>query len=165
MTVVDFLIILFCVFFTIQGLWRGFVRELFGLLALLTGIAAAINFYNLPSDFLKGFFSEPTNIKVAGFIVVFLAVWITITLMGYVLSKRLEEAGKSLVSRLAGGLVALGKIILVISAVVYFAEQTFPGNPITTRGKICPTCIEIATWARQYFPFLFKPAQNDPDIG
>ncbi|MBN2289229.1 MAG: CvpA family protein [Candidatus Glassbacteria bacterium] len=156
MTIVDFIIIIFCIFLVLQGLWKGFLREVFGLLALFTGLAAATHFYTLASSQLESIFSQPLVCDAAGYGAVFVLVWLAIKIMGWLLDKSMGEMETKVLSRLAGGLLGLVKGLLIVSVVVYTAEGGFPGNKVTGPNFTTPACLEIGQWAADNLPFLFS---------
>jgi len=155
MTVVDFIILIFCVFLILQGLWKGFLRELFGMLALFTGLAAATNFYSLASKQLESVFSEGLVRDAVGYGAAFIVVWLTIKIMGWMLDKSMGEAETRSYSRLAGGVFGLAKGLLIVSVIVLSVESSFPGNKFTSRNYSTPICLKIGHWVTETLPFLF----------
>jgi len=163
MTVVDFIIVIFFIFLLLQGLWKGFLREVFGLLALFTGLAAASNFYTLVSNQLENTFSLPLVRDAVGYGAVFVLVWLAIKIMGWLLDKSMGEEKTKSLSRLAGGALGLTKGLLIASVVVYTVEAGFPHNKITGPNLSTPTFLKIGHWATEKLPFLFKnPLESKP---
>ncbi len=156
MTVVDFIIAIFCIFLILKGLWRGFLREGFGLLALFAGLAAASNFYVLVSERLESVFSLPLICEAVGYSTVFIVVWLAIKIMGWMLDKSMGEAENKLLSRLAGGVLGFSKGLLIVSMVVFIAETGFPQNKITGHNLSTPICWRIGYWVTTTVPFLFS---------
>jgi membrane protein required for colicin V production len=156
MTVVDFIIIIFCAFMVLKGLWKGLLPELFGLLALFTGLAAASNFHKLASEKLHSFFSQTMVCDAIGYSVVFLVVWLAIKIMGWLLNKSMGEAETKPLSRLSGGALGLAKGLIIVSVIVYTVESGLPGNKITSHNLSTPTCMKIGEWVSEKMPFLFS---------
>jgi len=157
MTAVDFIIIIICLFFTLQGLFKGFLLEFFGLLALVVGIFSAINFYTLTAGWFEKILPPGPAQNVAGFIAVFLIVWFAVKIMGWILNKNMGEAETNPLSRISGGAIGLAKSIFFVSMAVYLAESAFPGNKITGPNKSTPALIEIANKVQEITPFHFLP--------
>ena len=163
MTVVDFIIIIICLIFTLQGLFKGFLLEFFGLLALVAGIISAINFYTQTAGWFENIFPEGPTQNVAGFAVVFLIVWFAVKIMGWILNKNMGEAETNPLSRISGGAIGLVKSIFFLSMAVYMAESAFPGNGITGPNKSTPALIKIADKVQEVTPFHFLPDISDSD--
>ena len=155
MTVVDFIIVIFCLFLALQGIWKGFLREFFGLLALFTGLAAATNFFSVVSKHLESVFSEGLVRDAVGYGAVFFLVWLAIKIMGWMLDKSMGEAETKFYSRLAGGVFGLAKGLLIVSVVVLLVESSFPGNKFTSHNYSPPICLNIGLWVTETLPFLF----------
>jgi membrane protein required for colicin V production len=153
MTVVDFIIIIICLFFTLQGIWKGFMLEFFSLLALVTGLVTALNFYPLAAVQVQRVFTDPTVRNVTAFGIVFVAVWLAIKAMGWSLKRNLGEETNPM-SRLAGAVFGLVKSVLVVSLIVYMSQTAFPGNKITGPNKTTPACMKIVNWTQKHMPFL-----------
>lgn len=163
MTVVDFIIIIICLFFILQGLFKGFLLEFFGLLALAAGIISAINFYTLAAGWFGNILPPGLSRNVVGFFAVFLIVWLAVKIMGWILNKNMGEAETNPLSRITGGAIGLAKSIFFISMAVYMAENVFPGNKITGPNKFTPALIKIANKVQEITPFHFLP-DISPDI-
>ena len=155
MTVIDFIIIVFCIFHILKGLWKGFLLEVFNLLALVTGLAAASNFSSLVSEQLESIFSLALVRDTVSYCGVFVLVWLAIKIMGWMLDKSMGEAETRIVSRLTGGFLGLAKAVLIVSAVVYMVESGFPENKITGANLSTPICLTIGQWVTEKLPFLF----------
>ncbi|RLB14137.1 MAG: hypothetical protein DRG82_14350 [Deltaproteobacteria bacterium] len=157
MTVVDFLIIIFCLFFTFQGLFKGFLLELFSVLALAAGLLAGVNYQSLAASRLENILPEGSVREAAGFAAVFLVVWLAVKIMGWILNKNMGEAETNPLSRLAGGAIGLGKSIIIVSVLVYMGESFSPGNRITGGNKFTPVCMDIAQQIQDIVPLSILP--------
>ena len=164
MTVVDFIIIIIFLFFILQGLFKGLLLEFFGLLALVAGILSAINFYTLGAGWFEKIFPPDGPLRnIAGFVAVFLIVWLAIKIMGWILNKNMGEAETNSLSRIAGGAIGLAKSIFFVSMIVYLAENAFPDNKFTGPNKSTPVLIKIVNKAQEITPFHFLPDISDSD--
>lgn len=131
-TVVDFILLIVCLFFVLRGLFRGFLMEVFSILALIAGAFASINYYTLASGWFSNIFPAGPSRNAAGLVTVFIIVWLLIKILSWILNKNLGEAETNPSSRIAGGALALGKAVLFLSLIVYTAESVWPGNQITS---------------------------------
>jgi membrane protein required for colicin V production len=130
-TVVDFILLIVCLFFVLRGLFRGILMEIFSILALVAGFLASIHFYPLATGWFESIFPEGASRNAAGMAAVFLSVWLLIKVLSWVLNRNLGEAAKNPTSRIAGGTLALAKAVLFLSMIVFLAESIWPGNKIT----------------------------------
>jgi membrane protein required for colicin V production len=146
MTVIDFFIIVVLLFFTLQGLFKGFLLEFFGLLAFVLAFFIAARFSYMITSLLDKVALPGYTRNAAAFAIVFIAVYLVIKLMGWLISKKLSEKEKNPLSRLAGGLLGFAKSFLFISIAVFIAETNFPGNKITSPNKLTPYCVKTIHW-------------------
>jgi membrane protein required for colicin V production len=146
MTVIDFFIIAVLVFFTLQGIFKGFLLEFFSLLAFVLAFFIAARFSYMITSLLDKAALPGETRNAAAFAIVFVAVWLVIKIMGWMISKNLREKGKNPFSRLAGGLLGLAKSFLLVSIAVFIAESNFPGNKITGPNKLTPYCVKTIHW-------------------
>ena len=163
MTVVDFIIIIICLIFTLLGLFKGFLLEFFGLVALVAGIFSAINFYTQTAGWFENIFPAGPTQNVAGFAAVFLITWLAVKIIGWILNKNMGEAETNPLSRISGGAIGLVKSIFFISIAVYMIENAFPGNKFTGPNRSTPTLIKIADKVQAFTPFNFLPDISDSD--
>jgi membrane protein required for colicin V production len=131
-SVVDFILLIVCLFFVLRGLFRGFLMELFSILALICAAFASVNYYTLASGWFSSVFPAGASRNAAGLVSVFIIVWLLIKILSWILNKNLGEAETNPASRIAGGALALGKALLFLSLIVFMAESVWPGNPITS---------------------------------
>lgn len=154
MTVVDFILIVFLVFFLVQGFWKGIVKEVFSLLALCLGLIAAANFYHLAAYQIDGFLGIAAVADVLGFLLVYLVVWLLIKTMGWSMGSSRNGIKANTLSRLSGGMLGLAKGLIIASLMVALAETNFPQNKITGPNYSTPTLLALAEWGRNNAPFL-----------
>ncbi len=153
MTVVDYLIIIVLLFALVQGLFKGVILEIFGLLALAAGLLAANRFYELMGTRFENIFPRGFTRDAAAFVTVFFLAWTAVKILGWVLNKSLGEGSLPILSRLLGGALGLAKSFLFISLMIYSAERAFPGNRITSPNFVTPYCLRTIDWLKDRTPF------------
>jgi len=145
-------------------LFKGFLLEVFGILALAAGTLAAVKFHDYPKVWFESIFPPGPSLEAAGFISVFIAVWLAVKVMGWMLSRNMGEAETNPFSRLAGGALGLCKCVLFISMFIYTAESAFPGNKFTGHNKVTPLFLDVAHRIQEIAPFPTLPdISNLPD--
>lgn len=119
MNSLDLILIIIISLITIRGIFRGLINELVVLVALFLGFIVAFLFLSTASGFLIHLFPaiSPGVAKIISFIVLFIGVNIAIRLTGKVLNKLATFTFLQPVNKLAGGLFAFGKSVLIISIV------------------------------------------------
>ena len=71
MNLLDILLVVVVAVFTLRGLLRGLVKEVFTLAAVVAGFILSNLYHELPAPLLERFISGPSNVKAAGYILVF----------------------------------------------------------------------------------------------
>ncbi|WP_443737532.1 MULTISPECIES: CvpA family protein [Treponema] len=150
--VVFFIIILF---FAITACAKGFLKELFGKLALVSGILVAVFFCGSLSPFLEKIIKIKTVCLVTSFILLFIVVFLFVKILQTIIAGLFKgEILKSLDKILgfaigmAEGLVIVSAIVIVLKAQPWFStdfiDSTFfwtyfspiLAKPIVTLGAV-----------------------------
>ncbi len=121
MNIIDIVLFIPLVWYGYKGYKKGFVVEIFTLLALFAGIYAAIHF----SDIASGFLNETVKIKseylpVAAFGLTFVAVVIGVHFLGKMLTKVIKMAALGLVNKLFGAVFSIAKVLLIYGVLLNF---------------------------------------------
>ncbi len=155
-SVVDFILLIVCLFFVLRGLFRGILMEIFSVLALVAGFLASINFYPLATGWFESIFPAGASRNAAGMAAVFIAVWLLIKILSWVLNRNLGEAANNPASRITGGALALAKAVLFLSLVVYLAESVWPNNKITMGNRSTEISYQVVETLKSFgfFPDL-----------
>jgi membrane protein required for colicin V production len=105
----------------IKGFMHGFIKEVFGLLGLVGGVYLASRFADSAATFIDQNFmhlEDASIMKLIGFMVVLLAVWLVASILGALFSKLSSESGLGPVNRLLGFIVGGGKYFLIFALIV-----------------------------------------------
>lgn len=124
MNYIDIAIGGFILFGSIKGLFKGFIIEVAGLIALILGIAGALLFSPIAEEFITSVFSLE-SVPPAGvvFAIVFIGIIIAINLLARMLTKIIKMAALSTINRLFGALFGGLKFALIMSAVLLLVDQ------------------------------------------
>lgn len=124
MNIIDLILSIFLLLGIVRGLFKGFLAELAGLIALIAGIYAAIHFSDATLDFLVIFFSwEEKVLSIIAFAVTFFVVALMISLLGRILTKMINLLALGLVNRLLGGIFGMLKMAFLASLFFMFLEN------------------------------------------
>jgi membrane protein required for colicin V production len=124
----------------VVSVFRGLVREIFSLLALVGGFLLALKYQDDLGQHFSGFISDPTLAKLTGFGLVFIVSLVAITLLGKLIRSLLHSApGFSALDRTLGGALGLVKGLILLLILIY-PLQFFPdlGNKITEGSVFKP---------------------------
>lgn len=125
MNIIDIILLIPLIWFAYKGFKKGFIIEVFSLLALFAGIYAAIHF----SDFASDLLSENIKIKseylpVISFGVTFVGVVIGVHYLGKLITKVVKMAALGLVNKLFGAVFSVLKLLLVYGVLLNFVNTT-----------------------------------------
>lgn len=113
----------------LRGYWRGFLRESFGLLALIVGIAAAIRFAAIAAVVVQRYVGLPAAVDAGlAFVTIFVIVHTVINLIGVLLDRLTGALFLRGINRLAGAAFGAGKAAAVLALILLFFHL-FPVIP------------------------------------
>lgn len=126
----DIIVLALIVLLGLKGAFRGFIREFFGMAGIVAGVwlgsRLALEVGRWAGGHLGSVQSEGV-MKLAGFAIVFLAVWLGMTLAGSLLASRKkgnEEGFGSRLNMLGGAGIGAIKVFLIFSVIAYAFGST-----------------------------------------
>lgn len=120
MSVFDIVVISLLLISAILGFKNGFVKQLFGLLAVFLGVYCAFKFSGLISSLIQKLITvDPLTLSVVAFILIMILVWIGVVFLGKLLNSMVKLAALAFINRLLGLLFATIQTLFIISAMVY----------------------------------------------
>jgi membrane protein required for colicin V production len=130
----------------VAGFRKGFARVGVGLAATLIGLILGLWFYGAAGAFLLPYVSYRGLASFAGFCLVFGAVLLAGSLVGWLLAKLLKWAGLGWLDRLMGAVFGVLRALLIgiglVLALLAFAPQPPPRSVVESR--LAPYVIEAA---------------------
>lgn len=125
MNALDAVLIIIIALFTIRGIFRGLITELIVLISLIAGFVLAFQFADSGIHVLQKYFPllPQQAARVISFIVIFVAVNVVLRLLGRLLNKFASFVYLQSLNRIAGGVFALLKSVLIISIVFIILES------------------------------------------
>lgn len=107
---IDLALVIFLLLCAVRGYWRGFFRETLGLVALLGGIALAVQLAGFGGALLQRYLHVPPPIDAAvGFVIIFMAFHTAVNLLGVLLDRLASALFLRGVNRFAGAVLGAGK--------------------------------------------------------
>ena len=120
-----------------QGIKNGFFVELASLVSLLLGIYLAIKFSAFAKDLLAGFVHwNPKTIQISAFIITFLLVVISISVMAKIVTRMANFAQLGVVNKIGGGFFRLLKMVLIISIFLNLFEKVNFNNTFAKKETL-----------------------------
>jgi len=111
---------------TIIGLWKGMVRQIFGLLGVIAGYMLAMRFYQPCSKFLTDI--HPGAAKAISFIAIFLACILVAHLIAWGIGRFFAVAKLGFLNRIGGGLLGFLKGCIIVSVGVMVLTTFLSAN-------------------------------------
>jgi len=124
-TIFDMVIVSITVLLGLKGLFRGFIKEVFGLIGIIGGIfiasrmAGDIGSIIAPILALK----NEATIQLIGFVIGLIGFWALVYILGIILSKIFQASGLGLFDRILGFIFGAAKIFLIFSVITYALYQ------------------------------------------
>jgi membrane protein required for colicin V production len=142
----DWLLLAILALSTVAGLYRGFMRIGVSFAATVAALVAGLWFYGTVGAYVQDYVSHRMIANAIGFVVVFFAVQIAGSLLGYLLSKLFQVAGLSWLDRLMGGGLGLvrGAVLgaIVVLALMAFSHKPPPRSVVDS--QVAPYVVEAS---------------------
>jgi membrane protein required for colicin V production len=139
---IDVILISILALTSILGIVKGFVKQVFGLLAVIVGLILALSFYSQVSRLYLRFVANEVLAHFLGFLTIFLIVLCLGWVSSYLLSKFIKGPLKLLNNILGGGLGFLKGIL--ICGVIVFALLVFPiSKKALKESVLSPVCLQL----------------------
>lgn len=123
---IDVALLIILVAFALRGYWRGFLRESFGVLALIAGVAAALQFTGWGVALVQERLPMPSAGQTGVvFVGIFVVTNLLVNLMGVLLHWLADASPLRPINRLGGALLGVAKGGVVLAIVLLFL-QLFP---------------------------------------
>ncbi|MBD5553280.1 MAG: CvpA family protein [Desulfovibrio sp.] len=149
--ILDLVIVVSLVLFTIRGATNGFVGEIAGIGSLVCGFWAA-RAWGAPCAQWFGFIADPSLRSIVAYTVVFIAVMLAIGLIARLLRKLLALSFAGWIDRFAGALLGLAKGLLVWALIFIVLEKLFQDAPFLRDSRALPYFTAIIDQMRQWLP-------------
>ncbi|WP_198304839.1 CvpA family protein [Arcobacter vandammei] len=121
----DLIIIAITLLLGLKGLFRGFIKEVFGLLGIVGAIFVASRISKELGDLIAPILvlENEATIKLIGFVAALVIVWLIIYSAGVVVSKIFSASGLGAIDRIFGFIFGALKIFLIFAVIAYALYQ------------------------------------------
>ena len=124
-SIFDLIIITITLILGLKGLFRGLIKEVFGIIGIIGAIFVASRISKETGDLLAPVLvlQNEATIKLIGFITALLAVWLVVYTAGVIVSKIFSASGLGVVDRMFGFIFGASKVFLIFSVIAYSLYQ------------------------------------------
>ncbi|MGV1100755.1 CvpA family protein [Thiovibrio sp. JS02] len=151
MTALDLGAIAIVLIFLVRGIWVGFVRQLASLAGLVLGFFIAGRYYEKFSPVLASFIASPQIRFLITYTLLFLAVFLVVIAMGFVLKKVMTISLMDWFDRLLGGIFGLGKAFFLVTVAFMLLSSVLDGsNPVLSKSFSAHYLRQSAGFFRSY---------------
>ena len=121
-----------------RGIWLGFLKQITGLLALYLGYFAASQHHDRILPVLRGISENPKVVFLASYLILFVATYVVVMLIGKVLRHIIQLTIAGWFDRMLGAVVGFAKAaILVVLVHILLGTVLAPENQLL---RSCLTC-------------------------
>ena len=153
MSAFDLIVIAIVGLSTVFAFWRGLIRVVMSLVALVAAVLAAIQFSPSVADMLPVLSDNPTTRYLAAFALIFLVVALVGALLGWVLSRAIRAIGLGFVDRLLGAVFGVARGVLIVVILVLLAGlTTLPRQEWWQNALLAPPLVVVALSLRPWLP-------------
>lgn len=142
----DMAVVVILGYSVILGIFRGLVRELAAILAIVCGFYLAYSHYHSVAPIFGGWISSPLYANVAGFFLLFCGIYAGITVLGLLLRTLMKVALLGLVDRLLGALFGAFKGVVIVGVLFFLLTTFLPGGgaAVVRQSRLAPAVNSIA---------------------
>tara|TARA_R100001143_G_scaffold63590_1_gene72956 strand:- start:23856 stop:24419 length:564 start_codon:yes stop_codon:yes gene_type:complete len=145
MNLIDLFIIIFILFFCFRGYWSGFVKQVFGIAAIIIAVFATFRYMSPASGMLTSFIDNPDHATIVAGILIFIISLSVIQLAGYMLEKALKLVKINFINRLAGMLFGgLNAAIIASAFLLLLAGFNLPTEETRSESYTYEPIIQVA---------------------
>ncbi len=121
----DIVVVTLTLLLAIKGLFKGFVKEFFGLVGIIGGIFVASRLAVSVGEKIAPLFAieNESSIELMGFVAALIGFWIIAYALGTVISKVFSLSGLGVFDRILGFAFGAFKVFLIFSVIIYALSQ------------------------------------------
>ncbi|MFX4212071.1 CvpA family protein [Aliarcobacter butzleri] len=121
----DLVIITITLLLGLKGLFRGIIKEIFGIIGIIGAIFIASRISTQTGELIAPILvlENQATIKLIGFVIALVIVWLIAYSAGVVVSKIFSASGLGIIDRFFGFLFGMAKIFLIFSVIAYALYQ------------------------------------------
>lgn len=139
MNLLDYIIIITLLFFTVKGVLRGFIREISSLAGIILGIWLGNVFMPQVGNFLSGYIPDTGFLPLISFAFIFICVLVLCNLIGWGLRLLFKKVFLGWFDKLMGAGFAMLKTILLTYLIIVILTFFVPRKaPLIAESLLAP---------------------------
>lgn len=155
----DFVVLGILTLLVIRGAWVGLVRQLSALLALYCGYFVASQYHTTLFPFLREVSTNPKVIFLTSYVLLFLASYLVVMVVGKGLRLVMELSFVSWFDRLLGAVIGAAKaLILIVILHIVLGTILAPENEMLRK---CATCEVVGSLSESARGIIQDPEVRD----
>ena len=152
----DLVIVIFCAFLVAKGIWKGFVKEIAGIVAVIGGVAISFLFHAQVQPYISTFVGEK-YVPLVSYVFIFLGFYLVVMLLGKLLDKILRSIMLGGVNRVLGALFGLIKACFWLTLLTFAYTKLHLGigfnHPVWVTDSICyPFLLDLVSVGESLVP-------------
>lgn len=151
MTAYDLVIIGLFVLLIGRGMWLGLLKQVTGFVALYVGYLAAGRYHDRILPFLRDISDNPKVIFLTSYVLLFIATYVVVMLLGKALGYVLQLTITSWFDRLLGAVIGFAKAI-ILAVILHMVLGTIlaPENQLLRNCATCDALNNAASFTREF---------------
>jgi len=138
----DFVILAIIVVTMIVGIFKGFVRQVIGLAAVVAGLVLAVVYYEQAAGVFMTFVKNRLVSNFLGFLLIFVVVLIAGAVLGHLFTKAMVGP-LAVANRLFGAVFGLIKAVLICGILVFALVSFEIARPALETSVLAPACLGV----------------------
>ncbi|MBW2149605.1 MAG: CvpA family protein [Deltaproteobacteria bacterium] len=161
MNTLDIGIIIILILLIVHGAYRGLVRQIFSLGALIVGIILAGRYYSLVGSILEPLVLEPLLANMIGGAVIFAGASVTLILMGGIIHRAVVKTELSGANRMAGAVFGgLKSLVLILAGIGIMTVLIKGQSPLMHNSFVVPRALSVLQRVTPIFPVDYRRAME-----
>ncbi len=138
----DILLVTIMVLTAIVGIFKGFVKQVIGLVAVVAGLVLACFYYERTAAIFETFIHNRLLSNFLGFLLLFVLVLIAGAVIGHLLTKAMKGP-LAFANRLFGALFGFVKAVLICGIIVFALVSFEVAKPALETSVVAPACLGV----------------------
>ena len=138
----DYVILAIIVVTAIIGIFKGFVRQVIGLAAVIAGLVLAVVYYQQTAGVFMRFVKNQLVSNFLGFLLIFVVVLIAGAILGHLFTKAMVGP-LAFANRLFGAVFGIIKAVLICGILVFALVSFEVAKPALETSVLAPACLGI----------------------
>ncbi len=158
----DIVVVVIVGFCLIRGLFRGLIKELASVVAVLAGFYAAYTYYPRIAELLTRWMANGAYRNILSFLLIFCMVFLVISIFGVIIKYLLKIAFLGWVDRFCGMGIGLVKGLLIVSILLVMLTAFLPkGAPVLKKSLTAPYVVAVSREMSKVIPRDMKRSFDD----